>query len=55
MQAGVVHMVFSSLEDPNLHDMSESAPETQPGRKLAVFEVKAEISVTPRLSISHAS
>ena len=52
MQAGVSHLVFSSSEDPT-SGLPEDLPESQPGKKLAVFVVKAQVSVRPILSTAH--
>lgn len=43
-QAGIQHLVFSSMEDPELTNVG-NMPDTQPGVKLGVFEVKHAISM----------
>ena len=46
-QAGVGHVVFSSLEDPRQHVPKGALPElaSEPGRLVSHFETKAETEV----------
>ena len=50
VQAGVRHVVFSSLEDPRKHVPKGALPElaSEPGRLVSHFETKAETEVRRR-------
>ena len=53
MQAGLKHVVFSTMEDPRPF-IDPSIPDLshEPGRKVAHLEVKEEVQVT-RSSLGH--